>query len=112
MVVGYLFIPNDHVMRKHAPHGFVEAAADCLVGHFELSPGFCVARFHAMHCSLEEVQCRCSRIRLEVSARTIALNGITPLRNFPLELRFREKGGLRQIDQHASSRGFDIPDVH
>ena len=44
MVVGDLAVADDDVMRQHAAHRLVEAAADGLVGHLELGPGLRVGR--------------------------------------------------------------------
>src|SRR5438309_5438750 len=49
MVVGDLAIANHHVMRQHAPHCFVEAAADRFVRNLELLEYSEVARADVGH---------------------------------------------------------------
>src|SRR5437588_4927113 len=43
MVVGDLAILDDHVMGKYTAHRLVESAADGLLWHCEIAPGFSVA---------------------------------------------------------------------
>src|SRR5947209_19636973 len=43
MVVGDLPVLNDHVMGEHASYRFMEPAADGLLRHSEITPGFGVA---------------------------------------------------------------------
>src|ERR1041384_8729817 len=38
MIVGYLSVANDEVMRQHTAHGLVETAADCVLRHGEWRP--------------------------------------------------------------------------
>ena len=40
MIVRYLPIAYDNVMRKHSPHGFMEPAANAFVRYLEVRPWF------------------------------------------------------------------------
>ena len=61
---------------------------------------------------LHEVHRGSRRIGLEIGPRPVALDGIAPLWNFPLELHFRLQGGLRQIDHDAVAGRLDVAHVH
>ena len=112
MVVGDLLVANDHVMREHAAHGFVEAAADGLVGHIEGREGLRAAGMNFLHGLLDAVEPHCRGISLEIGAGAVAFNGIAPFGNLPLKFDFRLERGLGQADFHAVAGGFDIADVH
>ena len=61
---------------------------------------------------LDEVERRSRRVRLEVGPRAVALDGVAPLRDLPLELHLRQRRRLRQVDLHAVAGGLDVADVH
>ena len=111
MIIGDLAFANYHVMRKHAAHRFMEAAPDRLVRNLEICPGLRVAAMQISHRFFHKVERSRCRIRLEVSACTIPLNRITPLRNLPLELCLRQTRCLRQINLDAMPGGFDVSDI-
>ena len=112
MVVRDLPVTNNHVMRQHAAHSFVEAAADRFIRHLEFRPCLGSARVQFLHRSVPRSRAPRSRVRLEVCARAIPFNRVTPLGDLPFKLAFRQRDGLRQIDLHAISRGLDVADIH
>ena len=77
----------------------------------EFRPSLGVACLKFLQGFVDEVEGGCCRIRLEIRPRAIAFDGIAPLGNLPLELRFGEKRSLRQIDFHAVASCFDVADV-
>ena len=111
MIIGDLAVAYHHVMREHSAHSFVESASNGILWHFEFIPCPGVPGIQLFERLLDEIQ-RCRGcIRLEVRACAIPLDGITPLGNFPLELRFRQQRGFGQIDDHALARRLDVSDV-
>jgi hypothetical protein len=86
MVIGDLAVADDHVMREHAAHRFVEAAADGFLRHLEVVPGLGAAGVQFRQRLLDKMQRGRRRIGLEVSAGAVALDGVAPLGNLPLEL--------------------------
>src|SRR5271154_3855644 len=90
MVVCDLALLNNHMMREHSANRFVEAAADGLFRHLELSPCFRVASVQLAQRFFHKVQCGAGGVDLEVSAGPIALDGVAPLGNLPLELDLRQ----------------------
>ena len=84
------------MVRKNAADGLVEAAADGAFGNLEVRPGFRSARVQFFERLFDEVQRGRRSVRLEVSAGTIALDGIAPLGNLPFELDFGKRHGFRQ----------------
>ena len=105
VIVGDLVILDHHVMRQDAAHRFVEAAADRFFGNLEVVPGPGAAGVQLCQRLLGKIECGGSGVRLEVSASAIALNGIAPLGNLPLELDLGERSCLGQIDFHAVAGG-------
>src|ERR1700730_2367695 len=79
MVVGNFAVANDHVMRKHAADGFVETASDGVLWNFEVRTGFRAALMHFRQCLFCKIQSSAGGVNLEVGARAITLNGVTPL---------------------------------
>ena len=63
MIVGDLAVANDDVMRQHAAHRFVEAAADGFLGHLEVGPGLGAAGVQFCQRLLDEVAARQRRRR-------------------------------------------------
>src|SRR5207248_4567343 len=86
MVVGDLAVLDDHVMGKHTAHRLMEPAADGLLGYREIAPGLGVTGAYLVKRLLHTVQRNSSSVGLEVCARTVTLNSVTPLRDLPLEL--------------------------
>src|SRR5205085_11058265 len=43
VVIRYFPVADNHVMRKHSAHSFVETAADCDRRNFEVGPGRCAS---------------------------------------------------------------------
>ncbi len=112
MVVGDLAVADDDVVRQHAAHRLVEAAADGLVRHLELGPGLRAAGVQLLHRLLGEVQGRRRRVGLEVGPGPVALDGVAPLRDLPLELDLRQHRRLGQVDLDAVAGRLDVADVH
>ena len=50
-------------------------------------------------------------VRLEVGAGPVALDGVAPLRDLPLELDRSLERGLGQVDLHAAAGGLHVADV-
>src|ERR1700683_3842671 len=90
----------------------MEAATNGLFGHFEIRPGLGVAGVQFGQRLFHKVQSRASSVHLEVSACTVALDGVAPLGNLPLERDLRQRRGLRQIHLYAMASGFDVADVN
>ena len=111
MIVGDLVIADHHVMRQTPRDCFVEAAADGLFRDFEISPGSGASGVQLGKRLLGEVERRRRGIRLEVGASAVALDRVAPLRNLPLELHFRQRHCLRQIDLDTMSRRLDVADI-
>src|ERR1700729_3692104 len=86
MIVGDLTVPDHNMMREYAAYGLMEATADGFVGHFEFRPGSSATGMQLLQRLFGEVQSGGRGISLEVGARAIALDGVTPLRYLPLEL--------------------------
>src|SRR5262249_12690042 len=99
------------MVRQHASYGLVESAGDRLVGHFKVRPCFVAAGAYFIQRLLAEIQ-RCgSSISLEVGTGAVALDGVAPLRNAPLEFRLRKKRSLGQIDFDAVTGRLDVADI-
>ena len=62
--------------------------------------------------ALEKVEGGRRRVRLEVGARAVALQGVGPARDLPLQLGLGEVGGLRQADEHARARCLHPSEVY
>ena len=86
MIVGDLAVADHQVVREHAAHRLVEAAADGLVGHFELG---CRSSVLPACTSSIAFSTKCMaqrrRVGLEVGAGAVALDGVAPLGDLPLE---------------------------
>ena len=95
VVVGDLAVADHHVVREHAAHRLGEAAADALVGHLELLPGLGAPGPDLDQRLLGEVQRAGRGVGLEVGAGPVALDGVAPLRDLPLELDRALERGLR-----------------
>ncbi len=91
VVVGDLAVADDDVVRQHAAHRLVEAAADGLVGHLEVGPGPGPAGVQLLHRLLGEVEGAGRGVGLEVGAGPVALDGVAPLGDLPLELDLRQQ---------------------
>src|ERR1043165_8526878 len=89
----------------------MEAAADRLIGDTELGPGLGVPRVQFLERLLNEIIGTRAGIRLEVSAGAVALDGVAPFGNVPLELGLRLGRRLRQINLHAGAGRLDIADI-
>src|SRR5947208_58789 len=100
------------VIREDAAHRLVEAAADGLVGHGKLGPDLRAPGVQFGQRLLGEVQGRRRRIGLEVATGAVALDGIAPARDVPLQFHFRLEGRLRQVNLDAVAGGLDVADVH
>src|SRR6185436_18164153 len=111
MVVGDLAIPDDEMMRQHAADRFGEAAADGLLRHRELLPGLGVPEADFAQGLVDEVERAPGGVGLEVGAGAIALDGVAPLRDLPLEADGRFERGLRQVDLDAVAGRLDVADV-
>ena len=85
MVVCDLAFADHHVMGKHSTNRLVEPAANCFLGNLEVSPGGRTAGIQLRQCLFYEVEGGRSSVCLEISASPIALKGVAPLRNLPLE---------------------------
>src|SRR6266478_8035088 len=112
MVVRDLSLADDHVVREQTAHRFVEPATDRLLRDLEIGPGARAPGMDLRAPALEKVERSRRRIRLEVAARAIALQGVGPARDLPLQLGLGEVGGLRQADAYALSRRFHPTKVH
>src|SRR3984957_17441799 len=58
-----------------------------------------------------KIQSGAGSVNLEVSSRTVALDGVAPFWNLPFELDFRKRHSLGQIHFHAVPGRFDVTDV-
>src|ERR1700733_2143049 len=112
MIVGDFSLANYDVMGKNAAYRFVEAAGDGFVWNLEVGPGLGLAAVHFRQRLLGEIQRRCCRICLEVSASAIAFNRVAPLGNLPFELDFGQRDRLGQVNLYALAGGLDVADVH
>ncbi len=99
------------MVREHAAHRLVEAAADRLVGHLELGPGLGPAGVQLLQRLLDEVERRRRRVGLEVGPRPVALDGVAPLGDLPLELDLGQRRRLGQVDLDALAGRLDVADV-
>ena len=111
MIIGDLAVANDHVMREHAAHRLVEAAADRLVRDVKRRPGLGPAGVQLFERLLHKVQRASGGVNLEEGACTVAFDGIAPLGNFPLEFDFRLGRRLGQQEFHALPGGLNVADV-
>src|ERR1700730_13277579 len=98
MVVSDLAALDDHVVRKRPAHGLVETATDGIPWYREVVPCPGVAGWNPSQRLVHKVQRDSRSIGLEVGAGAVALDGIAPLRNLPLELYRRLRGGFGQGD--------------
>ena len=89
LVVGDLAVADDHVVREHAARRLVEADADGLLGHREVVPALRAAGADLLEGLLEAVEADQRRVGLVVGPGTVALDGVRPLRDLPLELHLR-----------------------
>ncbi len=112
MVVGDFAVADDDVVRQHAAHRLVEAAADGVVRHLELRPGPRPAGVQVRHRLLGKVQRRRRRVGLEISPGAVALDGVAPFRDLPLELHLRQHRRLGQVNLDAVAGRLDVADVH
>src|SRR6185312_8706579 len=90
----------------------MESTANCFVGHFEFVPRLCPAGVDFGQGLLHEMQRHGGGISLEISPRPVSLDSIAPFGYLPLELDFRKRGSLREIDLHALSSRFDVSAIH
>ena len=111
VIVGDLAVADHEVVREHAADRLVEAAADRLVRHLELGQGPGAAGLELGQRLLDEVQRGGRGVGLEVGAGAVALEGVAPLRDLPLELHLRLERGLGQVDLDALAGRLDIADV-
>src|ERR1700728_3130660 len=111
MIVGYLAVANDNVMRKNAAHRFVEAAANRLLGNLEVRPGLRVACVKFGERLFDKVKRCCGGVGLEIGASAIPLDSIAPLGNLPLKLSFGFHRGFGQVDLDTVARRFYIGNV-
>src|ERR1700675_4198766 len=86
MVVGDLALANHYVMREHASNRLVEAATNGFFRNLEIGPGSCSTGVQLLQCPLSEIESRRSRVDLEISPGTVALDGVAPLWNLPFKL--------------------------
>src|SRR5262249_19571777 len=112
MVIGDFAVADDYVMRQHATDGLMEPAGDGFVGDLELRPGFGAAGMNFLQALLYKVQRAGRRVGLEISPRPVALDGVAPLWNLPLEFGFTFAGGLGQVDLHTLAGSLDISNIH
>src|SRR6202046_360588 len=90
----------------------VETATDGTLRYFEIGPGFGPAGVQFFERFFHKVQGGCGCVRLEVGASAVTFDGVTPLRNLPLELDFGKRHGLRQIYFYALAGGLDVADIN
>src|SRR5215469_15249609 len=112
MIIGYLAVANDDVMREHAAYCLMKAASDGVVRDLEIAPRFGLPGVQRLQRLFAEVERRRGRVGLEIRPGAVALDGIAPLWNLPLEFDIRLHGRFRQIDLHAMTGRFDITDIH
>ena len=101
VVVGDLALADHEVVREHAAHGLVEAAADRLVGDVEVLEHLRLAGADLLERLVDEVHRHARRVGDEVDPRAVALDRVGPLRDLPLERLLGRVRRLRQVDQHA-----------
>src|SRR5437879_2596608 len=58
VIVGDLTVPNDEMVRQHAPDGLVEPTANGLVGHRERRLGDRASRVNLVLGAFQECECR------------------------------------------------------
>src|SRR5580700_1701038 len=103
----------DHYMvREHATNRFVEAATDGFLGHLELRPSFGMSGVQFRQRLFHEVESSAGGINLEVGSRPIAFDSVATLRDLPLELDLRQRGGLGQVHLYAATGGLDISNIN
>src|ERR1700728_2497421 len=112
VVVGDLVIFDHHMVREHATDGFVKPASDSAFGNLKVCPSFRPAGMQFFQSLFHEIQSGSRRVGLEVSARAITLDCVTPLWNFPLEFDLRKGRSFWQIYFHAVAGGLNVTDVH
>ena len=112
MVVADLSLANHHVVREHAAHGLVKSATDGLVGHMELGPGPGPAGINLLERLIHEVEGRRGGVGLEIGPRPVALQGVTPPGNRPLQLDLWQRARPGQVDLDAPPGRLDVTDVH
>src|ERR1700730_16851349 len=108
MVVGDLAVLDDQVVRKHATHSFVEAAADGLLWYREFRPCPGMTGIYLCQRLVYTVERDSSGVGLEVGARAVTLDSVAPLRNLPLKLHLWLRGALGEPNLHAVSGGLDV----
>src|ERR1700733_9418136 len=81
VVVGDLVILDHYVMRQHATHCFVEAAANSLIRNREVVPGSGSSGMQLRQRLLGKVKRRRGCISLKIRASAVPLDRIAPLRN-------------------------------
>ena len=84
---------------------------DRLVGHREVVPALRPPGADLGQRLLEVVQPDERRVGLVVGPRALALDGVRPLRDLPLELHLGHEAGLRQRHLDALARGLQVADV-
>ena len=112
MIVGDLAVANHDVMREHASHSFVEAAADRFVGNLEVIPRLRVSCVQLGQSLLDKIKRGSRGVGLEVRPRAVALDGVAPLWNLPFELDFRFEGSPGQVDFYAVAGRLDVADIN
>src|SRR5437899_3365304 len=108
MVVGDLPVLDDHVVRKHTTHSFVEAAADGLLWHREITPRLRVACAYLGKRFIYKMESHSSGVGLEVGTRAVPLDRVAPLRDLPLKLHLWLGGALGQANLHTCAGSLDI----
>src|ERR1700730_17602368 len=112
MVVCDLALADHRVMREHAAYRLVEAATNGLLRNLESGPGSCSTGVQFLQRPLRKTESRRSRINLEVSTGSIALDRVAPLGNLPFELNLGLGRSFGQVHLDALAGGLDVTDVH
>ena len=102
VVVGDLAVADDHVVREHAAHRLVEAAADRVVRDVEVLERLRPPGADLLERLVEEVERAARGVGDEVDPRAVALDRVGPLRDLPLEVDLGRVRRLGQRDLHAS----------
>ena len=96
MIVGDLAASDNQMMRQHAAHRLMEAAADGLIRYFEIRPGGCSACLHLGQRLLDKIIGRSRAVSLKIGARAVTLDRIAEFRDLPFEFPIAFQRGLRQ----------------
>ena len=112
VVVGDSAVANDHMVREGTPYRLGKAAPNGVFRDRKGFPGLDVAGLDFGHRPLDEVERAGRGIRLEVAARSVALERIAPFRDRPFEDRFGRVARARERDLHALAGRLHVADVH